>query len=205
MICLHPIFCLVRIVTEFTYNDENMSTDTHLKLLSAVALGDRQAFEKLYQATSGQLYAVSLQLLQQQQLAEDALQDAFVSIWHKAADYRQDRGTVLTWMVSIVRYRALDLIRSKKVRKEQRWLDESGELMEADDPSPHFNFMQSRDRAKIDDCLDELDQTQADAISLAFFRGYTHREVGRHMASPLGSVKSWIRRGLQGLRRCLGI
>lgn len=195
----------MRIKTVIHYNQVTMSTILHLKLLSAVALGDRQAFERLYKLTSGQLFAVSLQILQQKGLAEDALQEAFVSIWHKASEYRENRGTVLTWMVSIVRYRALDIIRSKKIRKENQLGDDPSKYEAEELQTPDVNFMQSRDRAKIDDCLDELDQPQADAINLAYFRGLTHSEVCRYMASPLGSVKSWIRRGLQSLRGCLGI
>ncbi|MBL4661185.1 MAG: RNA polymerase subunit sigma-70, partial [Alcanivoracaceae bacterium] len=95
-----------------------MSTLLHLKLLSATALNDRKAFEELYKITCGKLYAVSYQLLQHKDLAEDALQDAYVKIWHNAAEYRKDRGTVLTWMTSITRYRALDILRARKSRKE---------------------------------------------------------------------------------------
>ncbi len=182
-----------------------MNTSIHLKLLSAVALGDRKAFDTLYQDTSAQLYAVSLKLLKHKDLAEDALQDAFVSIWHKAAEYQKDRGTVLTWMVSIVRYRALDILRANNVRKERQFQTRPNLNEPRVKQTPHVYFMQSRDRAKIDDCLDELDPTQADAISLAYFRGYTHKEVCQYMSSPLGTVKSWIRRGLHSLRGCLGL
>ncbi|WP_395373318.1 sigma-70 family RNA polymerase sigma factor [Marinicella sp. W31] len=179
-----------------------MSALLHLKLLSATALGDRRAFEKQYRETSGQLLAVSLQLLKRKDLAEEALQEAFVSVWHNAAEYRQERGTVLTWMVSIVRYRALDILRGKKLGKESS--DQSQPEVELEDPqNPESEWFKQRQRVKLDECMDHLDKPQANAISLAYFRGFSHTEVCQHMASPLGSVKSWIRRGLQLLKRCL--
>ncbi len=180
-----------------------MDTSHHLQLLSATALGDRQAFEQLYRETSGKLYAVSLQLLQRKEPAEEALQEAFVRIWHNASEYNQERGSVLSWMISIVRYRALDMLRAAKVRRDHR-AREADAVEEDDDPAaPEIDLARTRARAKIDTCMDHLEKPQADAIALAYFRGYTHHEVCHHMASPLGSVKSWIRRGLERLRRCL--
>ena len=179
-----------------------MSALLHLKLLSATALGDRRAFEKLYRETSGQLFAVSLQLLKRKDLAEEALQEAFVSVWHNAAEYRQERGTVLTWMVSIVRYRALDILRGKKMGKETS--DTQVAATESIDPdNPESEWYKRRQKVKLDECMDHLEKPQANAISLAYFKGFSHTEVCQYMASPLGSVKSWIRRGLQLLKRCL--
>ena len=175
----------------------------HLRLLSATAQGDRQAFASLYQATSGRLLAVGMQMLQSRDLAEDALQEAFVKIWHNAGEYRDERGTVLTWMTSIIRYRALDMLRSKKSRREDEFSDGESEAQEDERAGPDYTFYLDRDRAKIDDCMDHLDKPQADAIQLAYFRGFTHQEVCGHLDSPLGSVKSWIRRGLQLLKRCI--
>lgn len=174
----------------------------HLRLLSATAQGDRAAFSQLYEQLGGRLYAVSLQLLRQRDLAEDAVQEAFVRIWHNAGEYQQDKGAVLTWMISIVRYRALDMLRATKRRKETSKDDE-----EYDEPvhdrGPHTELFEQRDRVRIDQCMDHLDLQQRQAIQLAYFKGLTHYEVCAHLTSPLGSVKSWIRRGLERLKRCL--
>lgn len=172
-----------------------------MRLLSATAQGDRQAFEQLYRETSGKLYAVSLQLLQSKEHAEEALQEAFVRIWHNASEYNSERGTVISWMISIVRYRALDMLRAAKVRRDYSYDQETDDDITTNTPELHL--FQKRERVKLDDCMDHLEKPQADAITLAYFRGLTHHEVGQQMASPLGSVKSWIRRGLERLKRCL--
>lgn len=171
-----------------------------LRLLSATAQGDRQAFASLYQQSSGKLYAISLQMLRRRDWAEEAVQEAYVRIWHNAGDYQQEKGTVLTWMISIVRYRALDMLRAVKSRRETA----AEELNEVEDEqSPEQNLYAERDRVRIDRCMDKLEGQQRDAIQLAYFRGLTHVEVGDQMATPLGTVKTWIRRGLERLKRCL--
>jgi RNA polymerase sigma factor (sigma-70 family) len=170
-----------------------------IRLLSAVAQGDQSAFERLYKLTAAKLYAVSLQLLQRRDWAEDAVQEAYVRIWNSAGDYQQEKGSVVTWMVSIVRYRALDMLRAAKTRDEKS--DDGYE--EVHEHSPEREFYQERDRVQIDDCMDHLEEEQKNAIQLAYFRGFTHSEVCSRLNSPLGSVKSWIRRGLQRLKRCL--
>ncbi len=176
----------------------------HIKLLSATALGDRKAFQNLYQETSAQLYAIGLNMLKDKSLAEDALQETYINVWHNASEYRNTRGTVLTWMIGIIRYRALDILRAKNTRmqKDRLQKEEFDEAITKQD-GPEMEWSNDRQRVRLDDCLDELEKPQADAISLAYFKGYTHREICQHMLSPLGSVKSWIRRGLQRLRRCL--
>lgn len=176
-----------------------MEHEEHLRLLGKVAAGDRRAFEALYQATSAQLYAVSMKILIRKELAEDAVQEAFIRIWHNASEYKQGRGTVLTWMISIVRYRALDLLRYHKVRKEDE-LDEASFFNEGE-----ISGLSETDKKQLDFCLDELESNQKQAIHLAYFCGLTHQEVTQHTGSPLGSTKSLIRRGIQLLKRCLGI
>lgn len=172
-----------------------------LRLLSAVAQGDEPAFARLYELTAARLYAVSRQLLHRRDWAEDAVQEAYVRIWHSAGDYQQEKGSVLTWMVSIVRYRALDMLRAAKSKEERS--DEGYE--EVDERSPESELYHERDRVRIDECMDHLEEEQRHAIQLAYFLGLTHSEVCARLSSPLGSVKSWIRRGLQRLKRCLDV
>lgn len=171
-----------------------------LHLLSATAQGDRLAFANLYRQTAGQLYAISLQMLRRRDLAEEAVQEAYVRIWHNAGDYQQEKGTVLTWMISIVRYRALDMLRAAKSRRET-----GDELLEEaeDDRTPERELYQQRDRVHIDRCMERLEDAQRNAIELAYFRGLTHMEVCEQMETPLGTIKTWIRRGLERLKRCL--
>ena len=171
-----------------------------LRLLSACAQGDKRAFEELYQHTAGKLYAISLQMLRRRDWAEDAVQEAFVRIWHNASEYQQEKGNVLTWMTTIVRYRALDMLRASKIRREH---DHGSEEEMTDERTPEKELYAERERVLIDRCMDLLDGQQRDVIQLAYFRGLTHAEVCDHTGSPLGSVKTWIRRGLERLKRCL--
>ena len=176
-----------------------MDNKENLNLLGKVAAGDRQAFAQLYASTSAQLYAVSLKILGRKDRAEDALQEAFIRIWHNAGEYTPGRGTVLTWMISIVRYRAFDLIRYHKVRGEE---DIENRDFSAEDDLQTLSVEQKK---QLDFCLKELETQQQQAIHLAFFRGLTHLEVTKHIQSPLGTTKSLIRRGMQSLKRCLGL
>ena len=176
-----------------------MEHEQLLILLGASAQGDKQAFAKLYQATSKQLYAVSLKMLSRQELAEEALQEAYVRIWHNASEYRVGKGTVLTWMVSIVRYRALDILRYHKVRKEDVLNDNDNDTVDPNQ-SPKIS---GAEQLLLDKCLQELDNLQRQAIHLAYFNGLSHHEVVKHLNTPLGTIKSWIRRGLASLQRCL--
>lgn len=179
-----------------------MSADEHFRLLSNTAQGDQAAFSRLYELTSARLLAVSLQILGSRDLAEDALQDAFVKIWHNAGEYQRSKGEVLAWMISIVRYRAIDMIRSAKSRKESS-SDETPEGV-CDDYSPDQALAVDREKAAIDDCMhSHLDKQQQNVIELAYFKGFTHSEIVTQTQHPLGSVKSWIRRGLKLLQRCI--
>ena len=177
-----------------------MEQETLLPLLCGTAQGKKQDFARLYQITSGQVYAVVLKMLQNTALAEEATQDAYIKVWHNAGSYQRGKGTVLTWIISIARYRALDLMRHHKVRKETP--------LDDDDHHPDENNNMSASELahpKLNECMDELDNQQRQAINLAYFNGLSHQEVVDHLSSPLGTIKSWIRRGLQSLQRCLSV
>jgi RNA polymerase sigma-70 factor (ECF subfamily) len=176
-----------------------MEHEQHFALLKKVAVGDRAAFDKLYHGTCNQLYAVGYKIVLNKDLADDVLQDAFIRIWHNAGEYSAAKGKVLTWMVSIVRYRAFDALRYRKVR-EGNGVDEDP-VLSVEDIVP----LSDHEKLQLDHCLDELDGTQRQAIHLAYFGGLTHQEVSSHINSPLGSCKSLIRRGMQSLKRCLGL
>jgi RNA polymerase sigma factor (sigma-70 family) len=178
-----------------------MEQDTLLNLLSATAEGDRQAFAELYKSTSGQLFAVSLKMLGRRELAEEVLQEAYVKIWHNATEYQHGKGSILTWMISIVRYRALDMLRYQKVRKEDPYEDG----VEAVFTEPSENEGPQVHKNKLDLCMGELEPQQKQAIHLAYYNGLSHHEVVGHLDLPLGTIKSWIRRGLQQLQRCLAL
>jgi len=176
-----------------------MDSELQQRLINAVARGERQAFEQLYEAAGPRLYGVAMQLMRSPERAEEALQEAFVKIWHNAADYHQGRGSVMTWMSSIVRYRCIDLLRSISAKEDrQDSLDEEGApvLIAPEHPEDPENLALER-------CMDTLERDDLQYIHLAYYRGMTHAEIQSHTGTPLGTIKSWIRRGLQRLKRCL--
>lgn len=172
-----------------------MENNELLALLSATAQGDKQAFANLYQKTSSKLFAISLNMLTNRAHAEEALQDAFVKIWHNASEYNATKGTVISWMISIVRYRSLDSLRYNKVRKEQSLQDSQHE-----ESVIEINY---EEQTKLVNCIEQLESQQKQAIHLAYYKGLSHSELVDHIDTPLGTVKSWIRRGLVQLQRCL--
>jgi len=175
--------------------------DDLMGLLLAVSREDRQAFQQLYDRISGRMFGLCLKLASQRELAEEAVQDTFVQIWHHAGEYHRERGAPLSWMLTIARYRTLDLMRSRKTRQTSgdagldRVADERG--------GPLDESLRSAGSAELRGCLDELSGTQRDSILLSYYRGFTHDELSEALSSPVGTVKSWIRRGLMALKRCL--
>lgn len=173
--------------------------------LMATASGDERAFQRLYAATSSQLYAVLLRILRSPDRAQDALQDAYIRIWQKADTYSPDRGAPLTWLMSIARYRALDLLRRKQPEVAMpEEPDMIATLLEDDQSlSPLEENENEQSLAAVRECLSTLAPQQRDSVLLAYYEGLTHQELSTRMDAPLGTVKSWIRRGLLRLRECL--
>lgn len=187
------------------------------KWLLATANGDAVAFQSLYESTAGTLNAVAVAVMRDRELAEDVLQDAYVQIWHKAGDYHAERGSVLTWMTTIVRYRAIDLLR-KRARSGATSSAEAAdidaktlELLLSTDPitdndqeqGPLASAIASEESASLRDCLSRLPGNQQRSVALAFFRGFTHQELAECLLEPLGTVKSRLRRSLLRLKECL--
>ena len=170
-------------------------------LLSRTALGDRAAFAALYAATSAKLFAVSLRIVRERPLAEEALQDSFVSIWNHASDYAQAKSAPLTWMTAIVRNRSVDIVRRTR---EEPDIDEALTANLADPgASPAAQAEGRADARRLERCLGELDASERQTIALAFFHGLTHSELAQHLRRPLGTVKTHVRRGLAKLKDCL--
>lgn len=168
-------------------------------LLLASSQRDRAAFTHLYKLTSPYLFAVAIRILKKQTLAEDALQDSYISIWNKASDFSSSKGSVMAWMSSIVRYRALDLIRKQKVtvvyEEAENEIEEELDL--------DMTSMDTETALALRECLALLDPEQRKSLMLAFYEGLTHNELSQRLIKPLGTIKSWIRRSLLQVRKCL--
>lgn len=172
-------------------------------LLFRSGQGDRQAFAALYQATSAKLFGFALRILSRRDLAEEALQDAFVNIWHHAAGYRPDKAAVMTWMTTIVRNRCLDLLRALPAEK-QLGEDQSFDEWASDDLSPMEIAAAGSEARALLNCMGQLAPLQRQAIALSYFHGMAHEQLAQQLIQPLGTIKTWIRRGLQVLKTCMG-
>lgn len=170
--------------------------------LVGTARGDRDAFESLYRATSGGLLGVCMRVLADRSEAEDVLQDVFVSVWNKAAQFDAHRARATTWLGTIARNRAIDRLRAQRAPVVRAPIDDAGALPDPD-ASPALEAEAATERMRLDDCLDQLEPRRQALIRTAFFEGATYEELASRSGSPLGSVKSWIRRGLMQLRTCL--
>jgi RNA polymerase sigma-70 factor (ECF subfamily) len=172
-------------------------------LLARVALFDQQAFAELYRLTSSHLYAVALRILRESGAAEEVLQESYVNIWHHAGSYVAAKSQPLTWLTSIVRNRCLDQMRRREVDTVTIDDEEQGMMLADDRPSPMDLLLSSADALAVKGCVELLEAGQKQAIALAFYQGLSHSELARHLRQPLGTVKSWVRRGLERLKACL--
>jgi RNA polymerase sigma-70 factor, ECF subfamily len=182
-------------------------------LIAEAAEGDHSAFSLIYARTHTHLFGVAIRILGQGQAAEDALQEAYVSIWKNAAGYRGEVAgqaiQPMTWLIAIVRNKALDAFRARSRRRESA-LPESGGVDDDDvetslNPAPSALqlFERATESLRIEGCMSVLDGSHRQSLALAYYQGLSHSEVAAQMGAPLGSVKAWIRRGLEKLRSCL--
>jgi RNA polymerase sigma factor (sigma-70 family) len=170
-------------------------------LMARVASGDRAALRQLYDATSAKLFAVCLRILSDREESEDVLQEVYVTIWRRADRFDAGRAGVMTWISTIARNRAIDRLRA---RGPLAYADQIDDLQIADGQvSAEALMVAAGEEGRVHKCLAELDERTARAIRTAFFEGVTYEALAHRMDAPLGTVKSWIRRGLARLKGCL--
>jgi RNA polymerase sigma-70 factor, ECF subfamily len=169
------------------------------QLIRASARRDRAAFAALYARTSSKLFAIALRIMRQREWAEDVLQESFVGVWQRAGDYDPARGSAIGWLVTIVRHCAIDQQRRRGRRPEGRSAPEEVlTALAAPDSADSAAGLRALQR-----CLDELDQQPRRAVLLAYCYGLTREELAARLGVPLGTVKSWLRRSLERLQKCL--
>ncbi len=170
--------------------------------LLGVAAGRRQALADLYSRTRAKLFGIALRILADRSEAEDALQDIYVTIWRKAGSYDPDRASPITWLATLARNRAIDRLRSAARPRASAPIEAAED--EPDERQDAFEALAAgQEQVRLMRCVDELEQRQSAAIREAFFRGLTYAELAERSGVPLGTMKSWIRRGLLRLRECL--
>jgi RNA polymerase sigma-70 factor (ECF subfamily) len=195
-------------------------------LLARIAREDAGALRTLYELTAAKLFGVALRILIRREWAEEALQDAFINIWRYAGDYRENVAAPMTWMTAIVRNRALDSLRRQKAERAESmerkdaegtsalgrrstialgdWSESFEDLLPGDERDPAESALLSEAARQLEICMKRLDASQRQAVALAYLRDQSHGEIAQTLSVPLGTVKSWVRRGLEKLKLCMG-
>ncbi|WP_309660941.1 sigma-70 family RNA polymerase sigma factor [Sphingomonas sp.] len=169
-------------------------------LLRGVAGGDHAALAELYQRTSAKLYGICIRLLPAEIDAQDVLQDVYLTVWRKAGLYDQAKASPITWLAVMARNKAIDRLRGRQLDTDP--IEAANDVAD-DDPSAFDIVERGQERERLANCLGELEPQHAAIIRAAFVDGLTYAELAARDAVPLGTMKSWIRRGLLRLRGCL--
>ncbi|MPV85314.1 RNA polymerase sigma factor [Ostreibacterium oceani] len=175
-------------------------------LLGRVSLSDQQAFRETYELTSAKLFAISLRITKQARLSEEALQEGFVKIWENARYYDPDKSQAMTWMGAIIRNKSIDIVRknARHVESHDEYDDGVADIETVyDNDNPEVLALNDDQMASVHDCLASIGDNYRDVILLAYLEGYTHQEIAEQIQQPIGTIKTWLHRGIKHLRACL--
>jgi RNA polymerase sigma-70 factor (ECF subfamily) len=176
-------------------------------LLSRIALRDAAALKTLYGLVAGRLLAVAWRVVQDRALAEDVLQEVFLTVWNQSALRTPGQSLTLAWLCVVTRNRAIDLLRKKKPETALHWQDDQGDAHFHDvadaTGSPMDQLLELEDGQRLGHCLGGLEGEPRQAVLLAFYEGLTHPQIAQRMRRPLGTVKAWTRRSLMRLKGCM--
>jgi len=177
-----------------------------MALIDRVGHRDEAALRQLYDRTSPKLFGLAMRVVRQREWAEDVLQEAFMTIWRAAGDYRGSLSPPMAWMGLIVRSRALDLLRRRtadRAQLTQEFDEVMADTFESDAANPMDTADASEQAWALHQCLSQLEGRQREVVSLAYLRDLSHGELAEQLKLPLGTVKTWIRRGIEKLRTCM--
>jgi len=177
-----------------------------MDLLDRVATRDEVALKLLYDQTASRLYGLALRILGNKEWAEDVLQESFLGIWRGAGTYRDSLSPPLAWMGMLVRSRALDFLRRRRAERLHINvpIEDADELPQEKDAQGPMQLVEASEQAvALHQCLQQLEQPQRQVVSLAYLRDLSHSELASSLKLPLGTVKTWMRRSLEQLRKCM--
>ena len=177
-----------------------------MELLDRIAAREQAALKLLYDRTASRLYRLALRIVGNKEWAEDVLQDSFLGIWRSAGTYRDSLSPPLAWMGMLVRSRALDFLRRRRAERLHLNvpIDDVEELLQDREAQSPMQWVEASEQAAVlHQCLQKLEQPQRQVVSLAYLRDLSHSELASHLKLPLGTVKTWVRRSLEQLRKCM--
>ncbi len=180
--------------------DAQQLDDDHL--IALIVEEQQEALSLLYDRYSRLVFSLAYRTIGDSALAEEITQEVFLRVWEKAHTYRPEQAKVVTWIASITRYRAIDLLRKRKIRPEGNQADwDESQAQEASGSTDVEQMVELRQRQlKVRAALAELPVDQRRALALAYFYGYSHSQIAEHLQEPLGTIKTRIRSGMQKLR-----
>jgi RNA polymerase sigma-70 factor (ECF subfamily) len=178
----------------------SLSRQDLVEALERTAQGDRLAFERVYAVTSSKLFGIVVRILGRRDLAEEVLQEVYIRVWQRAAEYNPSVGPPITWLVSIARNRALD----EAKRKTMRSLDELPEVQQTSNEDDLLaDYERKEERSRVQTCLDGLEAETSEIVRLVYHYGMTSEEIAGRVNRPVSTVKTWLRRSLAQLKNCL--
>jgi RNA polymerase sigma-70 factor (ECF subfamily) len=170
-------------------------------LVALAARSEQSALAELYDRFGRPAYGLALRILRDESLAEDAVQEAFLTLWRTAARFVPERGKASTWILTLVHRRAVDLVRREERRRADA-LEQAPEPVSRDAVDEEAWLRLQRER--VQDALRKLPDQQREAIELAYYGGFTQSELAERLGQPLGTIKSRMFMGLARLRELLG-
>jgi RNA polymerase sigma-70 factor (ECF subfamily) len=182
---------------------KDYSQEDDRTLIQQIGIGDPKAFSLLYDRHKTIVFSLAIKISGSHETAEDITLDVFTQIWKNADKYHSEKGSVKGWIASIARYRAIDTLRRRKIRLDMdhnRWSDVQPETLPSDD-NPDDALDLAVTRQKVNDAIYRLPEVQREVLAMAYFKGYTHRQIAEALNEPLGTIKTRIRLGLQKLRQ----
>lgn len=170
-------------------------------LIAGTSQGDKAAFERLYAATRAKLFGVVLRILRRQDLTEEVIQEVYVKIWKSAQKFDPSVASPITWMVTIARNRAIDIVRK---RTEISFEDESAAMeVAADAPDPLANREMTEELKRVLECVGRLEPDRQKLVLLAYYNGWSRQQLAGKFDQPVNTVKTWLRRSMLDVRKCL--
>ncbi|PXY19519.1 ECF RNA polymerase sigma factor SigK [Prauserella muralis] len=178
---------------------------TDEELLGAVARGDEHAFERLYDRLAGRVFGLVRRVVRDTAQSEEVTQDVLVELWRTAPRYSPDKGSALNWVLTMAHRRAVDRVRSARASsdRERKATFEAGRARPFDEVTEAVTGRWERQQVRR--CLGHLTELQRESVLLAYYQGYTYREVAEVLSAPQGTIKTRLRDGLIRLRDCLGV
>ena len=181
--------------------DADVQREALARALAQTARGEAAALKEVYERSSAKLFGICLRILGEASEAEDVLQEVYVSVWRGAGGFDAGRSSPITWLAAIARNRAIDRVRQRRPGRTEP-LGAAAMIADAS-PSALSGLEEAEQGRRLSRCLEELEGPQRGAIASAFLDGHTYEALARRAGVPLGTMKSWIRRGLIRLRACL--